>query len=132
MRVKFESRSAECIHCFLQVAIKIIDKTKLDCSSLLKMNREIRILKALRHPHIIALYQVMETDKMLYVVSEYVENGELFDYITKHGRFREPEARRKFVQVLRAVEYCHSRNVVHRDLKVRFLIPIHSHSFNRL
>ncbi|CAH1795903.1 unnamed protein product [Owenia fusiformis] len=105
-----------------EVAIKIIDKTQLDDTNLIKVRREIKILKLLEHPSIIRLYQVMETKNMLYLVSEYAPNGEIFDYIAQHGRMTEPEARRKFWQILSAVEYCHDRHVVHRDLKAENLL----------
>ncbi|KAM9468482.1 serine/threonine-protein kinase SIK2 isoform 1-T1 [Clarias gariepinus] len=105
-----------------EVAIKIIDKTQLDSVNLEKIYREVKIMKMLDHPHIIKLYQVMETKNMLYLVTEYAKNGEIFDYLAKHGRLSEPEARRKFWQILSAVEYCHNRNVVHRDLKAENLL----------
>ncbi|KAM4566529.1 serine/threonine-protein kinase SIK2 isoform 2-T2 [Odontesthes bonariensis] len=79
-------------------------------------------MKMLDHPHIIKLYQVMETKNMLYLVTEYAKNGEIFDYLAKHGRLSELEARRKFWQILSAVEYCHNRNIVHRDLKAENLL----------
>uniref|UniRef100_A0A672SCX1 non-specific serine/threonine protein kinase n=1 Tax=Sinocyclocheilus grahami TaxID=75366 RepID=A0A672SCX1_SINGR len=104
------------------VAIKIIDKTQLDAVNLEKIYREVQIMKMLDHPHIIKLYQVMETKNMLYLVTEYAKNGEIFDYLAKHGRLSEPEARRKFWQILSAVEYCHNRNIVHRDLKAENLL----------
>lgn len=63
---------------FFQVAIKIIDKTCLDEENLKKTFREIAIMKRLRHPHIIRLYQVMETEKIIYLVTEYAPNGEIF------------------------------------------------------
>jgi serine/threonine-protein kinase SIK3 len=65
---------------FTQVAIKIIDKTKLDEENLKKIFREIQIMSTLRHPHIIRLYQVMETDKMIYLVTEYASGGEIFGW----------------------------------------------------
>ncbi|CAF97483.1 unnamed protein product, partial [Tetraodon nigroviridis] len=113
-----------------EVAIKIIDKTQLDAVNLEKIYREVQIMKMLDHPHIIKLYQlppappqmVMETKNMLYLVTEYAKNGEIFDYLAKHGRLSELEARRKFWQILSAVEYCHNRNVVHRDLKAENLL----------
>uniref|UniRef100_A0AAY4B2G5 non-specific serine/threonine protein kinase n=1 Tax=Denticeps clupeoides TaxID=299321 RepID=A0AAY4B2G5_9TELE len=61
-----------------QVAIKIIDKTRLNSSNLEKIYREVQIMKLLNHPHIIKLYQVMETKDMLYIVTEYAKNGEMF------------------------------------------------------
>lgn len=62
-----------------EVAIKIIDKTQLDAVNLEKIYREVEIMKLLDHPHIIKLYQVMETKNMLYLVTEYARNGEIFD-----------------------------------------------------
>ncbi|XP_044129629.1 serine/threonine-protein kinase SIK1-like [Bufo gargarizans] len=105
-----------------QVAIKIIDKTRLDRANLEKIYREVQIMKRLRHPHIIRLYQVMETKDMIYLVTEYARSGELFDYLTARGRLSEEEARAKFLQILCAVEYCHSQNIVHRDLKTENLL----------
>ncbi|XP_042331300.1 serine/threonine-protein kinase SIK2 isoform X2 [Sceloporus undulatus] len=107
---------------FLTVAIKIIDKSQLDSVNLEKIYREVQIMKMLDHPHIIKLYQVMETKSMLYLVTEYAKNGEIFDYLANHGRLSESEARRKFWQILSAVEYCHSRKIVHRDLKAENLL----------
>ncbi|RMB91994.1 hypothetical protein DUI87_31523 [Hirundo rustica rustica] len=105
-----------------EVAIKIIDKSQLDAVNLEKIYREVQIMKMLDHPHIIKLYQVMETKSMLYLVTEFAKNGEIFDYLASHGRLSEPEARRKFWQILSAVEYCHGRKIVHRDLKAENLL----------
>ncbi|XP_069491773.1 serine/threonine-protein kinase SIK1 [Ambystoma mexicanum] len=105
-----------------QVAIKIIDKTRLDPSNLEKIYREVQIMKLLNHPHIIKLYQVMETKDMLYIVTEFAKNGEMFDHLTTNGHLSESEARTKFWQILSAVEYCHSRHIVHRDLKTENLL----------
>ena len=60
------------------MAIKIIDKSKLDKTNLEKVYREVEILKLLKHPNIIKLYQVMETKSMLYLVTEYATQGEIF------------------------------------------------------
>ncbi|XP_055943758.1 serine/threonine-protein kinase SIK3-like isoform X2 [Argiope bruennichi] len=105
-----------------KVAIKIIDKTHLDEDNLKKILREIQIMKMLHHPHIIALYQVMETERMIYLVTEYASGGEIFDHLVAHGRMSEKEARHKFKQILTAIKYCHERNVVHRDLKAENLL----------
>lgn len=105
-----------------QVAIKIIDKTRLDPSNLEKIYREVQIMKLLNHPHIIKLYQVMETKDMLYIVTEFAKNGEMFDHLTSSGHLSESEARKKFWQILSAVEYCHSHHIVHRDLKTENLL----------
>ncbi|XP_028292464.1 serine/threonine-protein kinase SIK1 [Gouania willdenowi] len=105
-----------------QVAIKIIDKTRLNPSNLEKIYREVQIMKLLNHPHIIKLYQVMETKDMLYIVTEYAKNGEMFDHLTSKGRMSEDEARKKFWQILTAVDYCHRHHIVHRDLKTENLL----------
>lgn len=100
------------------MAIKIIDKTKLNEENLAKIFREVHIMKKLRHPHIIRLYQVMETEKMIYLVTEYAPGGEIFDHLVRNGRMVEPEARRVFRQIVYAVRYLHQKRVVHRDIKV--------------
>ncbi|GFY24220.1 hypothetical protein TNCV_1012721 [Trichonephila clavipes] len=105
-----------------KVAIKIIDKTHLDEDNLKKILREIQIMKMLHHPHIIALYQVMETERMIYLVTEYASGGEIFDHLVAHGRMSEKQARHKFKQILTAIKYCHERHVVHRDLKAENLL----------
>lgn len=107
----------ECIFALQQVAIKIIDKTCLDDDNLAKTYREISILKLLRHPHITRLYEVMESKNMIYLVTEYAPRGEIFDHLVANGRMKEEEAARVFAQTVSAVEYCHSKGVVHRDLK---------------
>ncbi|CAB3994469.1 MAP microtubule affinity-regulating kinase 3 isoform X4 [Paramuricea clavata] len=105
-----------------EVAIKIIDKTQLNPSSLQKLFREVRIMKFLDHPNIVKLYEVIETDKTLYLVMEYASGGEVFDYLVAHGRMKEKEARAKFRQIVSAVQYCHQKHVIHRDLKAENLL----------
>uniref|UniRef100_A0A3Q3B6D2 non-specific serine/threonine protein kinase n=1 Tax=Kryptolebias marmoratus TaxID=37003 RepID=A0A3Q3B6D2_KRYMA len=82
-----------------EVAIKIIDKTQLNPTSLQKLFREVRIMKILNHPNIVKLFEVIETEKTLYLVMEYASGGEVFDYLVAHGRMKEKEARAKFRQV---------------------------------
>uniref|UniRef100_A0A667YE65 non-specific serine/threonine protein kinase n=1 Tax=Myripristis murdjan TaxID=586833 RepID=A0A667YE65_9TELE len=110
----------------LQVAIKIVDKTQLDDENLKKIFREVQIMKMLRHPHIIRLYQVMETERMIYLVTEYASGGEIFDHLVAHGRMAEKDARKKFKQIVAAVHFCHCRNIVHRDLKAENLLLDHN------
>ncbi|XP_070781406.1 MAP/microtubule affinity-regulating kinase 3-like isoform X12 [Enoplosus armatus] len=100
-----------------EVAIKIIDKTQLNPTSLQKLFREVRIMKILNHPNIVKLFEVIETEKTLYLVMEYASGGEVFDYLVAHGRMKEKEARAKFRQIVSAVQYCHQKHIVHRDLK---------------
>lgn len=105
-----------------EVAIKIIDKTQLNPSSLNKLFREVRIMKNLDHPNIVKLFEVIETEKTLYLVMEYASGGEVFDYLVAHGRMKEKEARAKFRQIVSAVQYCHQKHIVHRDLKAENLL----------
>ncbi|XP_022170002.1 serine/threonine-protein kinase MARK2-like isoform X4 [Myzus persicae] len=105
-----------------EVAIKIIDKTQLLPGSLQKLFREVRIMKMLDHPNIVKLLQVIETEKTLYLVMEYASGGEVFDYLVLHGRMREKEARAKFRQIVSAVQYCHQKRIIHRDLKAENLL----------
>uniref|UniRef100_A0A3Q3NR42 non-specific serine/threonine protein kinase n=1 Tax=Labrus bergylta TaxID=56723 RepID=A0A3Q3NR42_9LABR len=84
--------------------------------------REVRIMKGLNHPNIVQLFEVIETDKTLYLIMEYASGGEVFDYLVSHGRMKEVEARAKFRQIVSAVHYCHTKNIVHRDLKAENLL----------
>ncbi|XP_074547240.1 serine/threonine-protein kinase MARK1 [Halichoeres trimaculatus] len=105
-----------------EVAIKIIDKTQLNPTSLQKLFREVSVMKILNHPNVVKLFEVIETEKTLYLVMEYASGGEVFDYLVAHGRMKEKEARAKFRQIVSAVEYCHQKRIVHRDLKAENLL----------
>ncbi|XP_026853474.1 MAP/microtubule affinity-regulating kinase 4 isoform X3 [Electrophorus electricus] len=105
-----------------EVAIKIIDKTQLNPTSLQKLFREVRLMKGLNHPNIVQLFEVIETEKTLYLIMEYASGGEVFDYLVAHGRMKEKEARAKFRQIVSAVHYCHQKSIVHRDLKAENLL----------
>eukprot|EP01069_Polyplicarium_translucidae_P012388 Polyplicarium_translucidae@DN514_c0_g1_i1.p1 len=82
-----------------------------------KIRREINILQSLHHPHVIRLYELIDTPSDIFVVMEYVQGGELFDHIVQKSRLAEHEARRFFQQIVSAVDYCHQQMVCHRDLK---------------
>jgi MAP/microtubule affinity-regulating kinase len=105
-----------------EVAIKIIDKAQLNPTSLQKLFREVKIMKGLDHPNIVKLFEVIETEKTLYLVMEYASGGEVFDYLVAHGRMKEKEARSKFRQIVSAVQYLHQKRIVHRDLKAENLL----------
>ena len=106
-----------------KVAVKILNRQKIKSLDVVsKIRREIQNLKLFRHPHIIKLYQVISTPTDIFMVMEYVSGGELFDYIVKHGKLKECDARRFFQQIISGVDYCHRHNVVHRDLKPENLL----------
>ncbi|XP_009625279.1 SNF1-related protein kinase catalytic subunit alpha KIN10-like isoform X1 [Nicotiana tabacum] len=106
-----------------KVAVKILNRRKIKNMEMEeKVRREIKILRLFMHPHIIRLYEVVETPSDIYVVMEYVKSGELFDYIVEKGRLQEDEARKFFQQIISGVEYCHRNMVVHRDLKPENLL----------
>jgi len=83
----------------------------------LGIEREIVIMKLIEHPHVIKLYDVWENRGELYLVLEYVEGGELFDYVSSNGALPEAEAVRLFCQIIAGLSYCHRYNICHRDLK---------------
>lgn len=106
-----------------KVAVKILNRHKIRAQQMEeKLKREIKILKMCHHPHIIRLYEVIETSTDVYVVTEYSSGGELFDYIVERGRLAEIEARRFFQQIISGVEYCHKHMIAHRDLKPENLL----------
>uniref|UniRef100_A0A4W4G8P6 Protein kinase domain-containing protein n=1 Tax=Electrophorus electricus TaxID=8005 RepID=A0A4W4G8P6_ELEEL len=112
------------IHCITgqKVAIKIVNREKLSESVLMKVEREIAILKLIEHPHVLKLHDVYENNKYLYLVLEHVSGGELFDYLVKKGRLTPKEARKFFRQIISALDFCHSHSICHRDLKPENLL----------
>ncbi|KAK6133524.1 LOW QUALITY PROTEIN: hypothetical protein DH2020_032738 [Rehmannia glutinosa] len=99
------------------VAIKVIDKEKiLKVGLIAHIKREISILRRVRHPNIVQLFEVMATKSKIFFVMEYVKGGELFNKVAK-GRLKEEVARKYFQQLVSAVAFCHARGVYHRDLK---------------
>ncbi|XP_068634405.1 CBL-interacting protein kinase 2-like [Aristolochia californica] len=104
------------------VAIKVIDKEKvLKVGMVDQIKREISVMRLVRHPHVVQLYEVMASKTKIYFVMEYVKGGELFNKVAK-GKLKEDLARKYFQQLIGAVDYCHSRGVYHRDLKPENLL----------
>ncbi|ODQ81814.1 hypothetical protein BABINDRAFT_160052 [Babjeviella inositovora NRRL Y-12698] len=107
-------------------AVKIIPKSNIktaDGDGLpYGIEREIIIMKLISHPNIMGLFDVWENRGELYLVLEYIEGGELFDYLIKKGKLDEREAARYFRQIIDGVDYCHQFNICHRDLKPENLL----------
>ncbi|KAI5753364.1 hypothetical protein M8J77_026227 [Diaphorina citri] len=105
------------------VAIKIVSKVQAPPDYLKKfLPREIEVVKGLKHPNLIRFLQAIETTHRVYIIMEYAENGSLFDIIRGQGYIDEIRARRWFGQLLEALQYCHERGVVHRDIKCENLL----------
>lgn len=113
-----------------EFACKIIDKRKLtlgmehdDIDALLKqLRKEVDILRRINHPHIVAYHDFMESKSLLFIITEYLPGGELFDYILNNGPIPEPQACRALYGIFSAVSYLHERGVIHRDIKAENVI----------
>ncbi|CAF3433269.1 unnamed protein product [Rotaria sp. Silwood1] len=112
-------------HVFTQkeVAVKVIDKTKLDDISKAHLFQEVMCMKLVQHPNVVRLYEVIDTPNKLYLILEFGDGGDMYDYIMKHANgLNESTARRYFRQICRALKYCHEMHVCHRDLKPENLV----------
>ena len=106
-----------------QVAMKIINKQRMIQMNMSdKLSREVNILKIMKHPHVIRLFELIDSPTEIFMVLEYVAGGELFDYIVQKVRLRESEGRRIFQQIISGIEFCHSHLITHRDIKVSFFL----------
>jgi len=83
----------------------------------LGIDKEITMMKLMNHPNIMRLYDVYESEKDLFLVLEYVEGGELFDFLVNRGRLPPEEALVYFKQIVYGLNYAHTFSVIHRDLK---------------
>mmetsp|Transcript_5785 Transcript_5785/g.14063 ORF Transcript_5785/g.14063 Transcript_5785/m.14063 type:complete len:742 (-) Transcript_5785:127-2352(-) len=105
------------------VAVKVLEKVKIaDVADVERVARELHILKLVGHPHVIQLYEIIETPHQLYLIMEYCSKGELFDLIVEMGRVPELEACRFFHQIIAGVAHLHRLGVGHRDLKPENLL----------
>lgn len=106
-----------------EVAVKLIRRGNVDGTvRMSKVEREIQVLKTLKHPNIVRLYDVIETDKYIGIILEYASGGELFDHILAHRYLRERDAAKLFSQLISGVWYIHQKKIVHRDLKLENLL----------
>ncbi|KAL4246713.1 hypothetical protein ABKN59_008434 [Abortiporus biennis] len=106
-----------------EVAVKLIRRGNIDSATRMsKVEREIDVLRNLKHPNIVRLYDVIETDKYIGIILEYASGGELFDHILAHRYLRERDACKLFSQLLSGVWYIHQKKIVHRDLKLENLL----------
>ncbi|TFY61706.1 hypothetical protein EVG20_g6961, partial [Dentipellis fragilis] len=106
-----------------EVAVKLIKRGNIDSAvRMSKVEREIEVLRTLKHPNIVRLYDVIETDKYIGIILDYASGGELFDHILAHRYLKEKDACKLFSQLISGVWYIHRRKIVHRDLKLENLL----------
>ncbi|KAI9469921.1 MAG: hypothetical protein EXX96DRAFT_532179 [Benjaminiella poitrasii] len=112
-----------------KLAVKIVPRRKPSKKKKEKdENREIRtireasIMLLLHHPYIVSLKEMVILDPYYYLFMEYVNGGQLLDYIISHGKLKEKQARRFGRQILSALDYCHRNSIVHRDLKIENIL----------
>eukprot|EP01117_Protostelium_nocturnum_P006506 TRINITY_DN2344_c0_g1_i4.p1 TRINITY_DN2344_c0_g1~~TRINITY_DN2344_c0_g1_i4.p1 ORF type:complete len:235 (+),score=74.52 TRINITY_DN2344_c0_g1_i4:273-977(+) len=106
-----------------RVALKFIDHAKiLKTKYATKFRREMEIHKAVDHPNIVKVFQVIEAPQYQYscIVMEYLSGEDLLDFVLKgeNGRLDPKTAGKIFAQLISAVQYLHAEGVVHRDLKL--------------
>ncbi|KAF8439878.1 kinase-like domain-containing protein, partial [Boletus edulis BED1] len=109
-----------------EVAVKLIRRGNIDSS--VRIDREIEVLRTLKHPNIVRLYDVIETDKYIGIILEYASGGELFDHILAHRYLKEKDAAKLFSQLISGVWYIHQKKIVHRDLKLENLLLDRNHN----
>jgi len=108
------------IHTHIPYAVKALNKTGLDPRQLKFQQREIKLHHlASHHPNVVSLVRIMDSLECTFVVIEYCPEGDLFSNITERGHYvgNDPLAKRAFLQILDAVQFCHSIGIYHRDLK---------------
>ena len=105
-------------------AVKILPMAQNDLASQAKsekqrlgIDREITMMKLMDHPNIMRIYDVYEGEKELYLILEYVEGGELFDFLVNRGKLPPLEALGYFKQIVYGLNYAHTFSIIHRDLK---------------
>ncbi|EAN89913.1 putative protein kinase [Trypanosoma cruzi] len=107
----------------MNVAVKVIDKRLVMLNDLKSyVEREIEVMRKIKHPHVVKLFDAIESTSAYNLVMELAQNGELFDKIVHSERFDEKTARFYFQQLISAVHYCHGINIAHRDLKAENLL----------
>ena len=109
----------ENIHTNEKVAIKIINIDSLHQKPHLysKFQRQVAIMHLMKHPHLVRLYDVFESQHHVHIVQEYAPKGELFYQIKQHGHFSEIQGLNFFRQIIEAIEFMHEHNICHRDIK---------------
>ena len=104
-----------------EVAVKVLGKGKGELG-LASMATEVEIMKAVEHPNVVQLFQVLETSGHVYMVMEYAGGGQLQQHVPEGVGLQEEEARGLFLQVASALHYCHEKGIAHRDVKAENIL----------
>lgn len=108
-----------------QFAVKVFKKQRsAEATRTQGLQQEIAMLMSVSHPNVLCLKGTYEEDDGVYLVLELAPEGELFNYIIKYQKLREPETRKIFKQLLNGLKYLHDRNIVHRDIKPENILII--------
>ncbi|KDQ07292.1 hypothetical protein BOTBODRAFT_149264 [Botryobasidium botryosum FD-172 SS1] len=100
-------------------AVKVVTKASLKTTkSKTKLYAEIKLHRALQHPHIVSFEECFEDEDNVYMTLELCENGSMMDMLRRRKRYTEPETRYFLVQLIGACHYMHTHQVIHRDLKL--------------
>lgn len=111
-----------------QVAIKCISKQRMDSDPVYKKClAEIEALRTLDHPNVIKLFEILQSEKYIYLVLEYCSNRDMYALLDSKAKLTEAEARFYFRQIIEAMIYCHAAGFSHRDLKLENIF-LGSHS----
>ncbi|KAJ5628086.1 hypothetical protein N7490_010314 [Penicillium lividum] len=117
-----------------QVAVKIVprlsteehrngrESERADRSKEIRTAREAAIVSLVSHPYICGMRDVVRTTYHWYMLFEYVNGGQMLDYIISHGKLKEKQARKFARQIASALDYCHRNSIVHRDLKIENIL----------
>ena len=105
-----------------EFAIKIINKDKIKQKMKNILFKENEIITKFNHINVVYVFQIIEEEKNIYIIMEYCNKGELFDYIVSHQKLDENEASIFFYQLINGVDYIHKKGVAHRDLKPENLL----------
>ncbi|KAJ6022952.1 hypothetical protein N7460_013347 [Penicillium canescens] len=117
-----------------QVAVKIVPRLsteehrtsreteRADRSKEIRTAREAAIVSLVNHPYICGMRDVVRTSYHWYMLFEYVNGGQMLDYIISHGKLKEKQARKFARQIASALDYCHRNSIVHRDLKIENIL----------